>query len=86
MGKGGVIRQPAFGAGVVQRLRARSGAVRASVTVQDKYASGSGMALGRLWSRDLERPFGRRAAQAIGSRSEADIAGGQTAWDLDPNL
>jgi len=50
---------------------ARSGAVRASVTVQDKYASGSGKLSGAsgqgTWS-------GYSAAPAIGPRSETDLS------------
>ena len=40
---------------------ARSGAVRASVTVQDKYASGSGRLSGSVRSRNLEWLFGKRS-------------------------
>ena len=40
---------------------ARWGAVHASVTVPDKYASGSGRLLAQFRSRDMERLFGRRA-------------------------
>ena len=39
---------------------AKSGAVRASVTVQDKYASGSGKLTGEIRPRHVERPRGWR--------------------------
>ena len=43
---------------------ARSGAVRASVTVPDKYASGAGR-LEQFRPRDVERLLGRRALRGV---------------------
>ena len=43
---------------------AKSGAVRASVTVQDKYAAGSGRTLWRVRPRDMARP--RRKCAMLG--------------------
>ena len=53
---------------------AKSGAVRASVTVQDKYASGSGKLTGEIRPRHVERPRGRRKLFGILDRSAKPIA------------
>ena len=55
---------------------ARSGAVRASVTVHDKYASGSGRTLEQFRRRQVERLFGKFALFRVLDRS-AELAPSQ---------